>query len=147
MSQTQVAHSDSIDSQDPHKDGADKKAKSRRPPSKITQLRRISSLPTLDIARHLTWSRHCVSTTKIKGLAVSPDFGGRAGVDCFNADIYYLRPILTPKTVLPLFFAVGIIFAPIGGLLLWTSAKVREPHRYSRDVLTLLVPHRSKNSA
>ncbi|KAK1065947.1 alkylphosphocholine resistance protein lem3 [Friedmanniomyces endolithicus] len=36
------------------------------------------------------------------------------------------QPILTPKTVLPLFFAVGIIFAPIGGLLLWASAKVQE---------------------
>ncbi|KAK4965671.1 alkylphosphocholine resistance protein lem3 [Elasticomyces elasticus] len=28
--------------------------------------------------------------------------------------------------ILPLFFAVGIIFAPIGGLLLWASAKVEE---------------------
>ncbi|KAK3114590.1 alkylphosphocholine resistance protein lem3 [Teratosphaeriaceae sp. CCFEE 6253] len=36
------------------------------------------------------------------------------------------QPILTPKTVLPLFFAVGIIFAPIGGLLLWASSKVQE---------------------
>ncbi|KAF2213340.1 hypothetical protein CERZMDRAFT_111641 [Cercospora zeae-maydis SCOH1-5] len=36
------------------------------------------------------------------------------------------QPILTPKTVLPLFFAVGIIFAPIGGLLLWASASVQE---------------------
>jgi hypothetical protein len=36
------------------------------------------------------------------------------------------QPILTPKTVLPLFFVVGVIFAPIGGLLLWTSAKVQE---------------------
>lgn len=35
-----------------------------------------------------------------------------------------LRPILTPKTVLPLFFAIGIIFAPIGGLLLYASAQV-----------------------
>ena len=34
-------------------------------------------------------------------------------------------PILTPKTVLPLFFAVGIIFGPIGGLLLYASSKVR----------------------
>ena len=34
------------------------------------------------------------------------------------------RPILTPKTVLPLFFIIGIIFAPIGGLLLYASAKV-----------------------
>lgn len=36
------------------------------------------------------------------------------------------QPILTPKTVLPLFFAVGIIFAPIGGLLLWASAMIQE---------------------
>lgn len=36
------------------------------------------------------------------------------------------QPILTPKTVLPLFFAVGIIFAPIGGLLLWASSQVQE---------------------
>lgn len=36
------------------------------------------------------------------------------------------QPILTPKTVLPLFFAVGIIFAPIGGLLLWASSQVKE---------------------
>ena len=35
------------------------------------------------------------------------------------------RPILTPKTVLPLFFAVGVLFAPIGGLLLYASSKVR----------------------
>ncbi|KAL5121468.1 alkylphosphocholine resistance protein lem3 [Pleosporales sp. CAS-2024a] len=34
------------------------------------------------------------------------------------------QPILTPKTVLPLFFFVGIIFAPIGGLLLYASAQV-----------------------
>jgi hypothetical protein len=36
------------------------------------------------------------------------------------------QPILTPKTVLPLFFIVGIIFAPIGGLLLYASSKVQE---------------------
>lgn len=36
------------------------------------------------------------------------------------------RPILTPKTVLPLFFTIGIIFAPIGGLLLYASSKVQE---------------------
>ncbi|EME86631.1 uncharacterized protein MYCFIDRAFT_70555 [Pseudocercospora fijiensis CIRAD86] len=36
------------------------------------------------------------------------------------------QPILTPKTVLPLFFAVGIIFAPIGALLLWASSTVQE---------------------
>ncbi|KAK8021280.1 LEM3 family [Apiospora arundinis] len=36
------------------------------------------------------------------------------------------QPILTPKTVLPLFFAIGIIFAPIGGLLLYASSLVQE---------------------
>lgn len=36
------------------------------------------------------------------------------------------QPILTPKTVLPLFFAIGIIFAPIGGGLLFASAVVQE---------------------
>ncbi|KAF7533623.1 hypothetical protein G7054_g6936 [Neopestalotiopsis clavispora] len=36
------------------------------------------------------------------------------------------QPILTPKTVLPLFFAIGIIFAPIGGLLIWASSTVQE---------------------
>ncbi|KAG5292727.1 LEM3/CDC50 family protein [Histoplasma ohiense] len=36
------------------------------------------------------------------------------------------QPILTPKTVLPLFFIVGVIFAPIGGLLIWASSTVQE---------------------
>ncbi|ORY57249.1 CDC50 family protein [Pseudomassariella vexata] len=36
------------------------------------------------------------------------------------------QPILTPKTVLPLFFAIGVIFAPIGGLLLYASSQVQE---------------------
>ncbi|KAI5800058.1 ligand-effect modulator 3 family [Geopyxis carbonaria] len=36
------------------------------------------------------------------------------------------QPILTPKTVLPLFFIIGVIFAPIGGLLLYASAQVQE---------------------
>ncbi|KAL4860914.1 hypothetical protein BDV12DRAFT_204562 [Aspergillus spectabilis] len=36
------------------------------------------------------------------------------------------QPILTPKSVLPLFFVVGVIFAPIGGLLLWASSTVQE---------------------
>lgn len=36
------------------------------------------------------------------------------------------QPILTPKTVLPLFFTIGIIFAPIGGLLLYASSEVQE---------------------
>ncbi|PFH47175.1 hypothetical protein AMATHDRAFT_68299, partial [Amanita thiersii Skay4041] len=36
------------------------------------------------------------------------------------------QPILTPKTVLPTFFILGIIFAPIGGLLIWGSSLVTE---------------------
>lgn len=34
------------------------------------------------------------------------------------------QPILTPKTVLPTLFLIGIIFAPIGGLLIWGSNQV-----------------------
>ncbi|ODQ66435.1 Lem3/Cdc50 [Nadsonia fulvescens var. elongata DSM 6958] len=36
------------------------------------------------------------------------------------------QPILTPKTVLPLFFIITVIFAPIGGLLLFANSKVQE---------------------
>ncbi|KZP29894.1 cell cycle control protein [Athelia psychrophila] len=36
------------------------------------------------------------------------------------------QPILTPKTVLPTLFIIGILFAPIGGLLVWGSSLVSE---------------------
>ncbi|GBE82525.1 cell cycle control protein [Sparassis latifolia] len=36
------------------------------------------------------------------------------------------QPILTPKTVLPTLFIIGIVFAPIGGLLVWGSGLVSE---------------------
>lgn len=36
------------------------------------------------------------------------------------------QPILTPKTVLPLFFCVAIIFAPLGGVMLYASNTVKE---------------------
>ncbi|PVU93265.1 hypothetical protein BB559_003364 [Furculomyces boomerangus] len=36
------------------------------------------------------------------------------------------QPLLTPKTVLPTFFIIGIIFAPIGGILFWASQKLFE---------------------
>ncbi|GAD97346.1 hypothetical protein PVAR5_6021, partial [Paecilomyces variotii No. 5] len=36
------------------------------------------------------------------------------------------QPILTPKSVLPLFFIIGTIFAPLGGVLLWASSQVQE---------------------
>ena len=34
------------------------------------------------------------------------------------------QPILTPKTVLPTFFVIGLLFAPIGALLIWGSGQV-----------------------
>ncbi|KAI5860047.1 Lem3/Cdc50 [Durotheca rogersii] len=36
------------------------------------------------------------------------------------------QPILTPKTVIPLFFVIGIICAPVGGLLIYASSTVKE---------------------
>lgn len=36
------------------------------------------------------------------------------------------QPILTPKTVLPLFFAVAVVFAPLGGVMLWASSQIQE---------------------
>ncbi|KAG8937105.1 hypothetical protein FRC02_006305 [Tulasnella sp. 418] len=36
------------------------------------------------------------------------------------------QPILTPKTVLPTLFIIGLIFAPIGGLLIWGSSLVTQ---------------------
>lgn len=36
------------------------------------------------------------------------------------------QPILTPKTVLPLFFSIGLLFALFGGLLIWANSQVQE---------------------
>ncbi|KAH9946361.1 cell cycle control protein [Epithele typhae] len=36
------------------------------------------------------------------------------------------QPILTPRTVLPTLFIIGVIFAPIGALLIWGSGLVTE---------------------
>jgi len=36
------------------------------------------------------------------------------------------QPILTPKVVLPTFFVLGLLFAPIGGLLIWGSNLVSQ---------------------
>ncbi|OAX82284.1 hypothetical protein ACJ72_03365 [Emergomyces africanus] len=71
---------DSVDEQDPHNAGDEKKQKSRRPANTAFRQQRLKA-----------W-----------------------------------QPILTPKTVLPLFFIVGVIFAPIGGLLIWASSTVQE---------------------
>lgn len=69
-------------------------------------------------------TRYRFPTAEIEGLAVS-----NLSYLCFNVSITLKtytakRPILTPKTVLPLFFIIGIIFAPIGALLLYASAQV-----------------------
>ncbi|KAL8293735.1 hypothetical protein RQP46_000436 [Phenoliferia psychrophenolica] len=36
------------------------------------------------------------------------------------------QPILTPATVLPTLFLIGVIFVPLGGVLLWGSNQVKE---------------------
>ncbi|KAF9358307.1 hypothetical protein BGX26_002051 [Mortierella sp. AD094] len=36
------------------------------------------------------------------------------------------QPIMTAKTVLPTFFIVGVLFAPLGGLLVWKNNQVTE---------------------
>ncbi|KAF9144115.1 hypothetical protein BGX30_013805 [Mortierella sp. GBA39] len=36
------------------------------------------------------------------------------------------QPILTAKSVLPTFFILGILFAPLGGLLLWRNGQITE---------------------
>ncbi|KAI9287159.1 CDC50/LEM3 family [Umbelopsis sp. AD052] len=36
------------------------------------------------------------------------------------------QPVLTPRSVLPTFFVIGVIFAPIGGVLFWASSNVSE---------------------
>ena len=71
-------------------------------------------------------TRYRVSAAAIKGLAVSVLVSGVKGGEVRAAQDLTIqsRPILTPKTVLPLFFIVGVIFAPIGGLLLYASAQV-----------------------
>jgi hypothetical protein len=33
-------------------------------------------------------------------------------------------PILTPKTVLPIYYVLGIVFGLLGGLLYWASTQV-----------------------
>ncbi|KAJ5136984.1 Meiotically protein [Penicillium atrosanguineum] len=52
------------------------------------------------------------------------------------------QPILTPKSVLPLFFIVGILFAPIGGVLLWASAQVCFASKRSLSITPIVKPRR-----
>lgn len=55
------------------------------------------------------------------------------------------QPILTPRSVLPTFFVLGLIFAPIGAVLYYFSSTVSElyvpgalltPHAYMADSLS-----------
>lgn len=94
------------------------KQKSRRPASMLyIWSHMLTPLLTSNV------NRYGFQTTKIKSMAVCWDKFIRSGQRRLIID---RRPILTPKTVLPIFFAVGIIFAPIGGLLLWASASVSD---------------------
>ncbi|RCH99406.1 hypothetical protein CU098_011248, partial [Rhizopus stolonifer] len=36
------------------------------------------------------------------------------------------QPVLTPRTVIPALFVIGVVFIPIGGLLYWNSGNVSE---------------------
>ncbi|KAI9318179.1 ligand-effect modulator 3 family [Dichotomocladium elegans] len=56
------------------------------------------------------------------------------------------QPVLTPRSVLPAFFIVGILFVPIGGLLYWSSGRVDEimidySHCGDYDVPVYLAPN------
>jgi hypothetical protein len=53
------------------------------------------------------------------------------------------QPILTPKTVLPTLLIIGIIFAPIGALLIIGSNKVRLPTVTMFSCFTVPPQHRS----
>ena len=61
-----------------------------------------------------------------KGLT---DLGHRFADTAFKQQrLKAWQPILTPKTVLPTLLIIGILFAPIGGLLVWGSGLVRTSH-------------------
>ncbi|KAF9380671.1 hypothetical protein CPC16_010198 [Podila verticillata] len=50
------------------------------------------------------------------------------------------QPILTAKSVLPTFFIMGILFAPLGGLLVWRNNKVTEFSFDYTDCITATLP-------
>ena len=58
---------------------------------------------------------------------------GQRGADFCHPDTAFKQqrlkawqPILTPKTVLPTFFLVGLVFAPIGAVLYYFASQVSE---------------------
>lgn len=131
MSQTET-HVGSIDGQE-HEE-VQKKVKSRRPASTLTPMAHRFVQRNEDIVQRLmrysALYRYRLPATAVESMAVSASpsprrrFQAQQQVPLLNIPLH--RPILTPKTVLPLFFAVGIIFAPIGGLLLYASAQVSD---------------------
>lgn len=75
---------------------------------------------------------------KRKAAGEDQQVSSRSLLNCLSADnsvdtafkqqrLKAWQPILTPKTVLPTLFIIGIIFAPIGGLLVWGSSLVSFP--------------------
>jgi len=60
-------------------------------------------------------------------VADKPAKTNRPGLSAFKQQrLKAWQPILTPKTVLPTFFAVGIVFLPLGIFFFITSAQVNE---------------------
>ncbi|KAG0280625.1 hypothetical protein BGZ95_009366 [Linnemannia exigua] len=50
------------------------------------------------------------------------------------------QPILTAKSVLPTFFILGILFAPLGGLLVWRNGQVTEMSFEYTDCESAITP-------
>ncbi|KAJ5888871.1 hypothetical protein N7495_008912 [Penicillium taxi] len=122
MSQGDVTGAQSISEQEQVRASeADKKPKSRRPASASPY--KIS--PGLFFPANLPLMlRYRFPSAAPESLAMphSPLFPPFAPKITNTSN----RPILTPKSVLPLFFIVGIIFAPLGGVLIWASSLVQE---------------------
>lgn len=124
MSQAEVTRAESIDDQRARDGDGDKKPKSRRPAS-------AHPLPASDSSQTNIHLRYCVSPATIESLAVSftlPLLHPFRDLDrerLLTSRLDPVRPILTPKSVLPLFFIIGILFAPIGGVMIWASSLVR----------------------
>ncbi|KAH8596260.1 CDC50 family protein [Bisporella sp. PMI_857] len=100
-SQPPIGHDDSISSQDHAHEDSKTKTKSRRPASKDRLAQIYSYRTALTI--------HFCTDTAFRQQRLKA-----------------WQPILTPKSVLPLFFAIGIIFGPIGGALIFASSQVQD---------------------
>lgn len=63
---------------------------------------------------------HTVVDTKVEASRRPPNTAFR------QQRLKAWQPILTPRTVLPLFFTVAAVFALFGGLLIWASNQIQE---------------------